>query len=106
VAIFERWFFARLVRLIRFLAARDEQRVQNALRHLREGEMGQRAAHVAAEVSVLQASSQHLIKPRSRHDAELTDAGDRLGQTPIRDTDAHAALNNFGKRNLHKKTYK
>ena len=68
--------------------------------------MGQRTAHITAGVAILQTPGEHLVKSCSRYDAELTDTGDRLCQAPIGDADAHAALNNFGKRNLHNRPYK
>jgi hypothetical protein len=63
--------------------------------------MGEGTADLAAQIPVLQTTRQNLVKPGPRHDAELADPRDGLREAPIGNTDAHAALNNFWKRNMH-----
>ena len=51
-------------------------------------------SHVPAGVAHLQAPRQHLIERRAADDAELTFHRDRPREPPVRNSDAHATLNN------------
>ncbi len=65
--------------------------------------MRQGAAAFAAQIAVLKPAGQNLVETGTGDDSELTDTRDGLSQTPVRNAHAHAALNDFWKRNMHVK---
>ncbi len=54
------------------------------------------AAHVATGIAILQASDEYLIESRSGNNAELAEAGNRMGEPPVGDSCSHPALNDGG----------
>ena len=52
---------------------------------------------MAAGVAIGEAADKERIERCAGDNAELTEFGDGIGQTPVRDAHAHAALNDFGK---------
>ena len=77
------------------LSALDEVLLEDAPRHLRERERGDRAAHVTARVAVLEPARQDHVERRSRHDSELAEARNGIRERPVRDARAHAALDDL-----------
>src|SRR5262249_7655313 len=61
------------------------------------GKRGYRSAHVAARIAILEPPDEARIEHRSRDDAKLPRAGYGVGETPIRDGHAHAALDDARK---------
>jgi hypothetical protein len=59
----------------------------------REGEVGEGAPTVAAEVALLQTTGEDDGKQRAGHDAQLTLLRNGPGERPVGDADAHPALN-------------
>jgi hypothetical protein len=53
--------------------------------------------HVPALISIGKPAYKQLVKSRAGDHAELAQLGHRIGQTPVRDAHAHAALDDFGK---------
>jgi len=79
------------------LAAGDKVLFPDALGHVGEGEGIQSAAHMSALIAFGKAAHEELIERGAGDDAELAEAGNRVGETPIGDAHAHAALNDLGK---------
>lgn len=77
------------------LAARYEVGVENALGHLREGEMAQGMTDMASRIAALETASEDLIQSGAGHHTQLPKAGYGLGQVPIGYGGAHSTLDNF-----------
>ena len=77
------------------LPAGNEERIEDALRHVGKREMLECSASVPAGITILEPTRDDLGQPRSRDNAQLTDPGNRLGKAPVRDPGTHAALNDF-----------
>ena len=69
---------------------------QDALGHLREREVSQRATQLAAGVAKLEAARQDNGQRRPGNDAELAGQRDGAGQRPAGHRHAHPALNDQG----------
>jgi hypothetical protein len=52
---------------------------------------------MAARISITKAANKERIERCAGDNAELTEFGDHVGQTPVRDAYTHAALNDFWK---------
>ena len=91
----------RKIGLLGLGAAGDEQPVENTLPHLGKREVRERAAHVSAQIAVLQAPGQNLAEAGAGHEPEVAESGHRLGQAPIGDGHAHSALDDLGFSDLH-----
>jgi hypothetical protein len=82
--------------LVDGLSALNEELVDDAT-----GDGGERkgvkgAAHIAARVTVGKTADEDMVERGAGDDAELASQGNGLGQPPVGDTDAHAALDNRG----------
>ena len=76
-------------------AAGDVELIQNAVSNRRHRKRAQRSPHVATGVAVLQTARKNLIQCCTRHDAQLAGPGNRTRQSPIRNSNTHATLNDL-----------
>ncbi len=76
-------------------AAGHEVALHDPIDELPVRKAGQRAAQVAARIPELQAAGELHVERRARNHAERAPGRDGARQTPARDADPHAALNDF-----------
>ena len=86
----------RLVRRVGRFAALDVVALEDGLHHFRQGQAGEGAPHVPAEVAIGEPAGQHPVDPGARNNAQLSKLRHSPGQGPVGDRHTHAALNNKG----------
>ena len=86
--------------LILGLAPGDEILIQNPAGHFGEGKFVKGSPDMASHIPQLEASGDDRVDRSAGNDTQLAEGRNGIGQFPVGDTNAHAALNNF--RILHK----
>jgi hypothetical protein len=76
-------------------AVRVEVAIEHFLRDTWNWKSLHRSPNVTSGISVLKAPDEHRVHSRSRDDAELPSARDGICESPVRDGDAHAALDDL-----------
>src|SRR6266496_5242973 len=79
------------------LSAWNVVSLPNALCHFRDWKAVETAAHVAARITILQASGKNQIECGSRNYSELPELGNCLRKPPTGNAGTHSALNDRGK---------
>ncbi len=78
-------------------AAGNKVLLPDAPGHLGEGESLQSPAHIPSLVAIGEPAHKKRVERRAGDHPELAEFGNRLGQAPVGDAHAHAALNDLGK---------